>query len=146
LVLGRDEDRRAVNRLDGVEGRDHDAAVLAISQRWWDEVWRDGNLDVIDELFSEPFVRHMASGTERESRAAYKGRIGEFQRVLSRAETTIDDRVVDGDTVWTRATSKGINRETGERSIVTWLIIQRIADGRIAEQWVATFPGVEWTD
>jgi hypothetical protein len=72
--------------------------------------------------------------------------LGEFQRVLSRAETVIDDRVVHGDKVWTRATSRGINRETGERSIVTWLLIQRIEDGRIAEQWVATFPGVDWTN
>ena len=79
------------------------------------------------------------------SPGAYKGRLAEFQRVLSRVETTIDDRVVDGDHVWTRATSKGINRETGERSIVTWLLVQRIVDGRIAEHWVATFPGVDWT-
>ena len=54
-------------------------------------------------------------------------------------------RVVDGDTVWTRATSNGINRETGERSVVTWLIVQRVVEGRITEQWVATFPGVDWT-
>ena len=65
--------------------------------------------------------------------------------MLSRVETTIDDRAVDGDRVWTRATSKGINRETGERSVVTWLLVQRIDDGRIAEHWVATFPGVDWT-
>ena len=104
-----------------------------------------GDLDAIDELFTEPFVRHTGTGSERVSRAAYKGRLAEFQRVLSRVETTIDDRVVDGDQVWTRATSKGINRETGERSIVTWLLVQRIVDGRIAEQWVATFPGVDWT-
>ena len=65
--------------------------------------------------------------------------------MLSRVETTIDDRVVDGDRVWTRATSKGINRETGERSIVTWLLVQRIEGGRIAEHWVATFTGVDWT-
>jgi ketosteroid isomerase-like protein len=130
-----------------VEGDDHDdAAVLSVSQRWWDAIWRDGKLDVIDELFTEPFLRHTGSGTEPESRDAYKSRLGEFQRVLSRAETVIDDRVVDGDKVWTRATSKGINRETGERSVVTWLLIQRIEGGRIAEIWVATFPGVDWSD
>jgi len=28
---------------------------------------------------------------------------------------------------------------------VSWLLVQRIVDGRIAEQWVATFPGVDWT-
>lgn len=116
-----------------------------MSQRWWDEVWRDGRLEVIDELFTEPFVRHTGTGTNLEGRAAYRARLAEFQRVLSRVETTVDDRVVDGDRVWTRATSRGINRETGERSLVTWLLVQRIADGRIAEHWVATFTGVDWT-
>lgn len=128
----------------GVQGSD-EASLLAVSQRWWDEIWRDGRLDAIDELFTEPFVRHTGTGTEHESRAAYKRRLAEFQRVLSRVETTIDDRVVDGDRVWTRATSRGINRETGERSLVTWLLVQRIEDGRIAEQWAATFTGVDWT-
>ncbi len=120
------------------------ADPLAVSQRWWDEIWRDGDLSVIDELFTEPFVRHTGSGTEQVSRAAYRGRLRELQRVLSRVETSVDDRVVDGDKVWTRATSRGINKETGERSILSWLIIQRIDAGRIAEHWVATFPGVVW--
>ncbi len=118
---------------------------VAVSQRWWDEIWRDGRIDAVDELFTEPLVRHTGSGTETATRAAYKGRIAEAQRVLSRVQTTIDDRVVDGDTVWTRATSTGINRETGERSLVSWLLVQRMVEGRIAEQWVATFPGVDWT-
>ena len=129
-----------------MEGDDHDGSVLSVSQRWWDAIWRDGKLDVIDELFTEPFIRHTGSGTEPETRDSYKHRLGEFQRILSRAETVIDDRVIDGDKVWTRATSKGINRETGERSVVTWLLIQRIEGGQIAEIWVATFPGVDWSD
>jgi hypothetical protein len=29
--------------------------------------------------------------------------------------------------------------------VVTWLLVQRIADGRITEQWVATLVGVDWT-
>jgi predicted SnoaL-like aldol condensation-catalyzing enzyme len=128
----------------GTEGAD-DTAMLAVSQRWWDDIWRDGRLDAVDELFTEPFIRHTGTGTDHESRAAYKGRLAEFQRVLSRVETTIDDRVVAGDRVWTRATSRGINRETGDRSVVTWLLVQRISGGLIAEHWVATFTGVDWT-
>lgn len=122
-----------------------DAAVLAVSQRWWDEIWRDGRLDAVDDILTEPFVRHTGTGSEQVSRAAYKGRLAEFQRVLSRVETTIDDRAVAGDRVWTRATSKGINRETGERSVVTWLLVQRVDGDRIAEHWVATLTGVDWT-
>jgi SnoaL-like domain len=121
-----------------------DSRVLTISQRWWDDVWREGKLDALDEICTDPFIRHTGTGTERVDLRAYKGRLSEFQRVLSRAETVIDDRVVSGDRVWTRATSRGINRETGERSIVTWLLVQRIENGRIAEHWVATFPGVDW--
>ena len=133
-----------VPRLRDVEGDASATDPLTVSQRWWDEIWRDGNLAAIDDLLTDPFVRHTGTGNERAARAAYRGRLSEFQRVLSRVDTSIDDRVVDGDKVWTRATTKGINRETGERSVVTWLLVQRIENGRIAEHWVATLPGVEW--
>jgi predicted SnoaL-like aldol condensation-catalyzing enzyme len=126
-------------------GDSGDSRLIAVSQRWWDDVWRDGNLDAIDEIFTDPFIRHTGTGSERAGLRAYKGRLSEFQRVLSRAETVIEDRAVNGDRVWTRATSRGINRETGELSIVTWLLVQRIENDRIAEHWVATFPGVDWS-
>ena len=129
---------------DFLDSRSVDDPV-AVSQRWWDEISRDGNIDAIDDLFTEPLTRHTGSGSETVTRSAYKGRLAEAQRILSRVQTTIDDRVVDGEKVWTRATSSGINRETGERSIVTWLLVQRVVDGRIAEQWVSTFPGVDWS-
>lgn len=118
--------------------------MLAISDRWWNDIWRDGNLDVIADLLTDPFTRHTASGSESLPVATYRARIGEFQRALSRAVTRIDDRTVSGDRVWTRATSVGINRETGEKALVTWLIVQRIDGDRIAEHWVATLPGVDW--
>ena len=91
------------------------------------------------------YLDRTGSGSETVTRAAYKARLAEFQRVLTRVMTTIDDRVVDGDRVWTRATSRGLNRETGELTVMTWLLVQRMESGRIAEQWVATFPGVDWT-
>jgi predicted SnoaL-like aldol condensation-catalyzing enzyme len=119
--------------------------MLALSDRWWNEVWRDGRLDVIHDILADPFVRHTATGSETLPAATYRARIAEFQRALSRAVTRIDDRAVNGDRVWTRATSTGINRETGEKAVVTWLIVQRIEDDRIAEHWVATFPGIDWT-
>lgn len=118
--------------------------MLAVSERWWNDVWRDGDLDVLDAILTDPFTRHTASGSETLPTATYRARIAEFQRALARAVTRIDDRAVDGDRVWTRATSIGINRETGERAVVTWLLVQRIADGRIAEHWVATLPGIDW--
>ena len=146
-MAGQDDTNAPTPTLSGVDesGDSGDSRLVAVSQRWWDDVWRDGNLDAIDEIFTDPFIRHTGTGSERADLRAYKGRLSEFQRVMSRAETVINDRAVNGDRVWTRATSKGINRETGELSIVTWLLVQRIENDRIAEHWVATFPGVEWS-
>ena len=139
--------RGGVDDPDGVDdpGGADESVLCAISDRWWDEIWRDGNLDAVDELLADPFVRHSSMGTSVSSRGEYKRMLSDFQRTLCRPETTIDDRVVAGDRVWTCATSKGLNRETGENTVVTWMLIQRIADSRIAEHWVLTVRGVDWT-
>jgi hypothetical protein len=127
-----------VERVDG-------ATLLAISDRWWLEIWRDGNLDAADEILTDPFVRHTGMGTSVSPRAEYKSMLADFQRTLCRPETVIDDRALGEDTVWTRATSRGLNRETGELAVVTWMLVQRMVDGRIAEHWVLTVRGVAWT-
>jgi hypothetical protein len=121
-----------------------ESVALALSRRWWDDIWRDANLDAVDEVFTDPFVRHYGAGTVVTPRREYKAMLKEFQRTLGRPQTRIDDRTVDGDKVWTRATSRGINRETGEPALLTWLLLQRVADGRIAEQWVLTLFGIDW--
>ena len=122
-----------------------DSALCALSDRWWDEIWRDGNLDAVDELLTDPFVRHTSLGSMVSPRDEYKAMLAEIQRTLCRPRTTIDDRVVAGDRVWTRATSHGLNLETSETTVVTWMLVQRIAEGRIAEHWVLTVRGVDWT-
>jgi predicted SnoaL-like aldol condensation-catalyzing enzyme len=122
-----------------------EAAMLRLSDRWWNEIWRDGEFAVADEILTDPFVRHSGTGTAVVSRSQYKGSLAEFQRTLCRPQTTIDDRVVSGDRVWTRATSRGFNRETGETSVLTWMLVQRMTNDRIAEHWVLTLRGVDWS-
>ena len=122
-----------------------DPALSAISDRWWEEVWRNGDLDAVDEILTDPFVRHTSLGTSVSPRSEYKSMLADFQRTLCRPATVIDDRLVGADTVWTRATSRGLNRETGEIAVVTWMLVQRMVGGRIAEHWVLTVRGVDWT-
>ena len=123
--------------MDAQDGR-------ALVERYWDGLWRRRDLSVVDELIGEPYVRHSSAGTRSLTRAEFKGELKRTWQLLHNPATTIEDQVADGDRVWTRATTQGINLETGETSVVTWLVVHRLAGGRVVEAWIASLPGVDW--
>ena len=124
----------------------NDDAAIALVRRWWDEVWRDGNVDAVADLVTDPFTRHTSAGTEVTTPAEYGKKLTQFQRALYRPETTVHDLAVEGDRVWQRATSHGVNLDTGDRAVVTWMLEIRVADGRIAEMWIGALSGVDWQE
>jgi hypothetical protein len=119
-------------------------AVTGIVRRYWDGLWNRRELGVIDELIGEPYVRHSSAGTRSLSRAEFKREVSNSWQLLHDPATTVDDQVTAGDRVWTRATTTGVNLDTGDTSVVTWLVVHRVAEGRIVESWSATLPGVDW--
>jgi SnoaL-like polyketide cyclase len=123
---------------------EQDAA--AIVGRYWDGLWTRRDLSVIDELIADPYIRHSSTGTRSMTRAEFKREIKQAWQLLHDPATTIDDQVAAGDRVWTRATTQGVNLDTGEKSVLTWLVVHRLVDGRLAESWSATLPGVDWRD
>ena len=112
--------------------------------RYWDGLWRRHDLGVVDELIAEPYVRHSSAGTRAVSHAEFKRELSGAWRLLHDSTTTVEDQVADGDRVWTRATTQGVNLDTGGMSVVTWLTVHRLENGRIAESWTASLPGVDW--
>jgi ketosteroid isomerase-like protein len=119
-------------------------AVVEIVRRYWDGLWNRRDLGVIDGLIAEPYVRHSSAGTRSLTRAEFRREVTNSWQLLHDPSTTVDDQVAAADRVWTRATTTGLNIDTGETSVVTWLVVHRVADGRIAESWTATLPGVDW--
>lgn len=118
--------------------------ALTLLRRWFDEIWSQGNLAVLGELCHDPCTRHTSQGSQTITLADYRERIAQSLRVLHGASTTIDDHVVRGDEIWVRATSRGVNLETTGLNTMTWMVCYRITDGKVAEAWIATLPGVDW--
>lgn len=106
------------------------------------EIWSRGQVDLIPQIYRDDFVGYFPGGVLR-------GHDGIRKLVLSHRiafpdwTETIEDVIVEGDRVAIRFTSTGTNLgpnagkpPTNRRVEISELAIYRLADGKIAEQWV----------
>jgi steroid delta-isomerase-like uncharacterized protein len=119
-------------------------STSATTRRFFDEVWSEGDFDLVDELFAPEYVGH-PSGPEESVRGpeGVKEYIGRLKEGVPDLTVTVEDQVADGDKVATRWTARGTHDgdlmgidPTGRTATVTGITIQRFgAGGRIVEGW-----------
>ncbi len=107
----------------------------------WEEVWHQGHLSRIDELFTTDFVRHDPG---RELRGTDQNRqfISSIRTAFPDVHYVVEDQIAEGDKVVVRYRFQGTHLgafqgmpPTGKQVAYTGILIYRIADGKIAEQW-----------
>ena len=110
----------------------------AIVRRFFEEVWNQQKLDVVDEIFA---LNVILNGTSV-SREAIKQLIIARRAAFPDIHVTVDDQVAEGDKVSTRrtwqATHQGPYRglaATGKRVRWTQISIVRFAESRVVEDW-----------
>lgn len=114
----------------------------AIVRRVVEEVWNAGNLGVLDELYAADYVDHAAEPGQAQGVAGVEQSVTMFRTAFPDMGLTINDLVAEGDTVVTRFTASGTHQAefagippTGNTVEVSGIIISRIADGKIVEEW-----------
>jgi predicted ester cyclase len=116
-------------------------------RRFLEEGLRDGNLDLMDEVFAPDFVNHHAgSGKTRDDLKQY------LQALLDgvpNLEFSIEHLVAEDDIVVIHARGRGtLEREwlgiqpTGKRFEIESVTIVRIANGQVVERWYS-FDGLD---
>jgi steroid delta-isomerase-like uncharacterized protein len=117
----------------------------ALARRYLEEIWDKGNVDLIDELFTTDFVRHGPPAVEGEVRGpeSFKDLVSTYHAGLPDFRVTIDDMIAEGDSVVTRWTVRGTHQgelmgsaPTGNQVTFTGYLFDRIAGGKIEEEWV----------
>jgi steroid delta-isomerase-like uncharacterized protein len=112
--------------------------LKALVRRFFNEVWNQQRMDVIDEVFA-PTVVLNGQAVKRE---AFRQIVSDRRAAFPDIRVTVEDQVAEGDKVSTRrtwhATHRGAYRgiaPTGKQ--VTWaqISIVRFAEGRIVEDW-----------
>lgn len=117
-------------------------ANKALANRVWEEVWHQGNLKLIDEWFTQDFVRHDPGGRVLWGTDQNWQFIGSLRLSFPGVRYTVDDQIAEGDKVVVSYHFQGTHRgafqglpRTGKQITYTGILIYRFADGKIAEQW-----------
>jgi steroid delta-isomerase-like uncharacterized protein len=118
-------------------------STSTIARRFFDEVFSEGKLDLVDDLFATGYVGH-PSGHEESTRGPQGVRdyVGALRGGVPDLSVTVEDQVAEGDKVVTRWSAKGTQdgelmgiAPTGRTATVTGITIQRFQDGKVVEGW-----------
>jgi len=114
-------------------------ANAALADRFAAEAWNNGNLDLIDEIIADDFVRHLPNSWDTskiEGAAAFKEYMANIRTVYPDFHVQIHKRIADGDMVASSWTVSGTNQELNKKISIMGMTMTRYADGKAAEEWV----------
>lgn len=117
----------------------------ALIQRWFEEVWNQGNSKVIDELLADDGVIHGlvdGNGNPVTGRQAFHEFHNQFRGAFPDIYVSVDDVIADGDRVVARCSVRGTHSgghlgfaATDAPVEFDGIAIVRIKDGKIVEAW-----------
>jgi steroid delta-isomerase-like uncharacterized protein len=119
----------------------------ALERRWFKafDNGKDAVMAVIDELYSNDFVLHSATGEDMHGLKATKKYMDEIFSAFPDIHMKLDDAVAEGDKVAVRFTVTGTHKgkfmgapATNEKMTMWSIQIDRIANGKFVEGWERT--------
>lgn len=119
------------------------AANKALVMRFYEQVWKLGNLSAADEIFAADYVRHDLRPTNATPGPAGQRRIAaDFRAAFPDLVFEVDLILAEDDLVAARWTSAGTNTEawgevapTGRYAKFHGVNIFRVRDGKVVEIW-----------
>ncbi len=110
-----------------------------LADRFTAEVWNNGNLNLIDEMIADDFVRHLPNSWDPpkiEGAAAFKEYMTNVRTIYPDFHREVHKRIAEGDMVASAWTVSGTNQELNKKITVRGMSMTRYADGKAAEEWV----------
>ncbi|MFC2062817.1 ester cyclase [Chloroflexota bacterium] len=105
-----------------------------ILQRIWEEAFNEGNIEIIDELYTADFIYHGPGGYEIKGREGLKKLVTMLHTSFTDLHFTVDNLIAEADkvvSVWTmRGKYKGNKQVTNPG-----IIVSQIVDGKVTEDW-----------
>ncbi len=113
----------------------------ALVRRWFEEPG-EGNWAIINELCAPDYVWHLPVRPKPLTREETEQFMRTFSAAFPDNRYMIEDMIAEGDKVVTRYTVRGTHKgdflgipATGKQVSFTSILISRIAEGKIVEEW-----------
>lgn len=114
-----------------------------IIQRYFEEVWNQGKLDVLDELLDPTYSNHSPGmPNPPPGPAGLKPIIAGLRKAFPDLHFTIENMIVTEQQVAVHCTMRGTHKDdlfglpaTGKKVVVNQMQIERIKNGKIIEHW-----------
>jgi len=114
----------------------------AIVRRYLMDVWSEGNLSLVNEIFSRDFVGYTSGKESERGIEGVKQLVSRFRTAFPDIHYTLEDEIVERDKVVTRWTARATHKgdwagitPTNKQVIYTGMNIFRIAGGKIVEEY-----------
>jgi steroid delta-isomerase-like uncharacterized protein len=116
----------------------------AITRRINEEVWTNGNLDVIEDVIADDYV-HTIVGVPEPVRGprGFSELVTMYRNAFPDFHVTTEEQFADGDVVVTRWTAAGTHQgdlmgmgATGKKATAPGIAIDRFAGGKLVAAWV----------
>ncbi len=115
----------------------------ALIQRFVEEAFNKGNVDVANEVYASTFIAHDPTISEGQgSPEQVKQFVNTYLSAFPDGHTTVEDLISDGEKVAYRWTFRGTHQgelmgipPTGKQVTITGITINRVSRGKVEEQW-----------
>ena len=112
--------------------------------RLWRTIWLGDPADGLDDILSDPYIRHTRDGTASVTIREYVEHMHQATRNVRGTDLRVDQSVEMADRTFIRVTLMGINITSGDPVMITVVGEYRLNEGRIAESWSMHQPGLDW--
>jgi steroid delta-isomerase-like uncharacterized protein len=110
-------------------------------ETWFDEVWRQGNLDAVDAMMHPDAVMHGLNGPDVTGPAEFKPFVQQFRGAFPDIQIRVEQTIEQGDLIasrWVASMSHHgdtLGPPTHKQVQVTGMSIARLRDGQMVEGW-----------
>ncbi|HYG09545.1 MAG TPA: ester cyclase [Pyrinomonadaceae bacterium] len=120
----------------------------AVVRRFYEELWNDRKIEIADEIIAADCLTHQLISGVEESGAprppeSMKQHVAAWLEGFPDMRFTVEQMIAEGDRVVTHCRMRGTHTgawsglaPTGREVSLPMIVIQRIAGGKIAEDWV----------